>query len=90
MREIAKDIKQLLLRNWIWIILGLIATKHAVFYAYQDRGYMAIGGEYLVLPVILMIASMARSIAWALMEILSEGDDTDAFGTSTQKCDRRV
>ena len=58
-----RKVKRFIYREWIWITLGIILTRYAVEYAYQERGYMAYGGEWLVLPVLLMTVDMARNVA---------------------------
>lgn len=62
-------------REWIWITLGIIFTRFAVEYAYQERGYMAYGGEWLVLPVLLLAVNMARDVIGSLMVVFGEGEE---------------
>ena len=40
------------------IIVGLAMTPIAVQSAYAARGYYAVGGEWLVLPLLLTIATL--------------------------------
>lgn len=47
-------------RNWFYILIGLWLTSKAIDSAYEFRGYEAIGGEYLVLPVFLIAVELAR------------------------------
>ena len=70
--------KRFIYREWIWITLGIILTRFAVEYAYQERGYMAYGGEWLVLPVLLLTVNMARNIAGTVMMIVGGEEDADA------------
>jgi len=51
-----------ILRNWVWIVAGMIFTKEAVRNAYVARGYIAYGGEWLVLPLMLMAVGLIRNI----------------------------
>lgn len=47
--------------NWlhtIAIIIGLAMTPIAVQSAYVARGYYAVGGEWLILPLSLAIATL--------------------------------
>lgn len=55
-----KIIKRWLVRNLLWIILGAILTKISVDIAYCERGYVAYGGEWLVLPLLLLTVYLAR------------------------------
>ena len=64
-------------REWIWITLGII-TRFATEYAYQERGYMAYGGEWLVLPVLLLTVNTARNIAGTVIMIYGGEEDADA------------
>ena len=46
----------------IAIIIGLAATPIAVQSAYVARGYYAVGGEWLVLPLSLVIATLFEGL----------------------------
>ena len=51
--------------NWlhtIAIIIGLAATPIAVQSAYVARGYYAVGGEWLILPLSLAIATLIEGL----------------------------
>lgn len=51
--------------NWphaIAIIIGLALTPIAVQSAYTARGYYAVGGEWLVLPLSLAIATLVEGL----------------------------
>lgn len=53
-------IKIYIARNWLWIAAGIILTEVSVEAAYEQRGYLAYGGEYLTLPLLLMAVEFAR------------------------------
>ena len=57
MRKVIQSLRE----NWIPIVVGIILTKRAVEYAYQVRGYDAIGSEWLVLPFTIFIFNWASS-----------------------------
>lgn len=61
-----RSIKRYISRNWFWIIVGLVLTEVAVKEAYAERGYVAYGGEWLTLPLVLMLVETARKVADAL------------------------
>ena len=44
------------------IIVGLVMTPLALQSAYAARGYFAVGGEWLVLPLSLSIATLVEGI----------------------------
>ena len=51
--------------NWIHliaIVIGLAMTPVAVQSAYAARGYFAVGGEWLVLPLSLAIATLVEGL----------------------------
>ena len=58
MTEIKKYIKE----NWIWIVMGFILTGISIRYVYIKRGYLAYGGEWLVLPLILMTVEIVKNV----------------------------
>lgn len=61
-------------------------TPPAVHCAYAERGYAAFGGEWLVLPVILLGAEAARAARAVFYEMLGYMEDAD--GTESNKRDR--
>lgn len=63
-------VKEYLLKNWFWIVIGIVFTKFAIRAAYIERGYLAYGGEWLVLPLLLMSAVLARDICDAVEYLL--------------------
>lgn len=63
--------KRLLKKYWLYIVaggIGLVLTPFAIHSAYVSRGYFAIGGEYLVLPLALLIAWLVDSVKETLDE----------------------
>ena len=48
-----RKVKMYVSRNWLWIIAGLILTEVFVKMAYAERGYVAYGGEWLTLPLVI-------------------------------------
>ena len=51
--------------NWIHliaIVIGLAMTPVAVQSAYVARGYYAVGGEWLILPLSLAIATLIEGL----------------------------
>lgn len=58
MRKVIQSLRE----NWIPIVVGIILTKRAVEYAYQVRGYDAIGSEWLVLPFTIFIFNWGKDV----------------------------
>lgn len=72
MRKLKRCFRKFVWKYWFWISVGLCLTKHAVEYAYEWRGYVAIGGEWLVLPILLSIVYFLREGVWSLIESLKD------------------
>lgn len=70
-----KQTGKYILKNWFLIAVGCILTRKAVEAAYLERGYKAVGGEWLILPTILLFAEIARMMYWSIKEIFEMGDD---------------
>lgn len=70
-----KSVKRYISRNWLLIVAGLILTEIAVKSAYATRGYLAYGGEWLTLPLILMLAEMAKNVGDVISFLLGKEDD---------------
>lgn len=57
-----KKMEKFIIRNWSWLVIGIVLTRKAVEFAYAERGYVAVGGEWLVLPVVLGLTHFAREL----------------------------
>ena len=62
--------KKYLTKNWRLILAGIVLTAFAVPHTYKTRGYFAIGGEWLILPVILLIDYMVREVVQDVFGII--------------------
>lgn len=70
-----KAVKKFVIQNWIWLVIGIVLTRKAVEYAYDVRGYVAIGGEWLILPFILMTIYLFREI----IDLICNMPDIECF-----------
>ncbi len=70
MGKLKRCFKKFVWKYWFWISAGLYLTKHAVEYAYEFRGYVAIGGEWLVLPMLLAVVYFLQEGVWSLIDSL--------------------
>ena len=52
--------KAWMIKNWILLSSGLLLTAVFVEVAYRERGYVAFGGEWLVLPIMILLKIMVR------------------------------
>lgn len=75
-----KSVKRYISRNWLWIVAGLILTEVAVKSAYATRGHLAYGGEWLTLPLILMLAEAVRCVGDAISFLFGKEDDYESDG----------
>ena len=57
------------MKNWLLLTVGLILTAVCVRVAYQERGYIAVGGEWLVIPILVTIKAVVKSV---VEDILNE------------------
>lgn len=53
-------------------IVGIVymVTKWSVSYAYWERGYQAVGGEYLLIMFAALLASVVISYVFDSLEVL--------------------
>ncbi len=73
-----RGIRRYISKNWIWIVTGLILTAVFVEVAYTDRGYLAYGGEWLTLPLILMLVEMIRNAGDMVKHLFEMEDDYES------------
>ena len=69
--------KKYLTKNWRLILAGIVLSAFAVPHTYKTRGYFAIGGEWLILPAILMTAYMVKVFTQDIFKIIyfEDGDE---------------
>lgn len=92
-----KKIKQFTLHYWLSISIGMMITPFAVQCACMDRGYIAFGGEYLILPAMVMFAYMLRQVVLAVIQMIYEmiygeeepGDDRNRSNRTGNDADYR-
>lgn len=82
-----KTLERFIIRNWFWIALGCVLQRKAIEIAYLERGYRAVGGEWLVLPVVLLAVELGRGIFWSIVEVMQMEDEDD---TRVERNCRRV
>lgn len=69
-----KKLGRYIIRNWLWIALGCVLTRKAVELAYLERGYKAVGGEWCVLPIILLAVEICRGMFCNIAELTEKED----------------
>jgi hypothetical protein len=81
MKEHLKKARRFILKYWLAISIGSVLEVKAVELAYEERGYMAYGGEYCVLPLVVMTAYLLNQIVPAVWEVFHGEDDDRADST---------
>ena len=61
-------------RNLLWVIAGLVLTVIFVRMAYSERGYVAYGGEWLTLPLVLMLEEVSKCVSDAVRYLFGTED----------------
>lgn len=85
-----KKMEKCIDRNWIWLTTGMILTRKAVEFAYAERGYVAFGGEWLILPVIMLIVCMVRDAKRSLYATDDFWEEVDAIDRRNSRYHRRM
>lgn len=75
-----RKMERFITRNWLWITLGCVLQKKAIELAYQERGFIAVGAEWFVLPIILLIVAIIRGMAQSIIELKEEKSDRAVMG----------
>lgn len=57
-----RRITGLILTNGILVAVGAVLQRYAVEAAYFERGYWAVGGEWLIIPICIMAGQVVRSL----------------------------
>lgn len=87
-----KKMEKFIVRNWIWLVIGLVLTRKAVELAYAERGCIAFGGEWLVLPAVLFLVHFAREFRRnlpELIELFKEEDDDRRIAENHRRVERQ-
>lgn len=76
--------------NWFWICLGLAGTAIGIQKAYEERGILKIGGEWLILPLILMAVWMIKQFIAYVKKVFEveefvNGEDSGRDNREIQK-----
>ena len=62
--------REKMVASWMrWIAIGIFLTALSVRAAYNTRGHLAYGGEWMVLPLILIIRMMIHEAAEIFKEV---------------------
>lgn len=69
-----RKIKRCIVRNWFWITVGLVLTRFAVEKCYEQRGGFFIGGEWFILPLILMTKYLIPAFVSEIVNVFVEED----------------
>ena len=67
-----RKIRRYIIRNWFWIVLGLVLTRKAMEYCYRQRDSFQVGGEFFILPVILIAVYLIPNIVRDVLGVFRE------------------
>ena len=70
-----KKKKQHMLHYSIAIFLGVILTIKAIYIAYDQRGFWAVGGEYFILPIMIFAVYMGKRVFFGFIRLMSNSKD---------------
>lgn len=73
-----RKIERYIIKNWILIAVGLMLTRIAVKSCYEQRGEFYIGGEWLILPVMLVTVYLIPAIIKDFADVFGKEGDEDA------------
>ena len=65
-------LKKYVMNNWHWILLGLYMTKKMVELNIERRHGFYIGGEWLILPLILTAVNFCNAVVEDIKEMMRE------------------
>lgn len=75
-----RAIKRYISKKWFLIAAGLVLTEIFVRMAYAERGYVAYGGEWLTLPIILIGSEVLSGFIGSLKCLFGTEDDYEPEG----------
>lgn len=90
MRRFRKKVRRFVRLYWFWVSLGLVLTKVSVEAAYIERGYKAYGGEWLVLPVVMIVGYFVNEARMYLPDFIEEWREEKAYERRVTENRRRV
>ncbi len=64
--------KFFILKNGICLVIGTLLTMWVVEYICNQRDYVAVGGEWLITPVMLLFINFSRILGKNRLFILSD------------------
>ena len=90
MKRIKRKVRRFVRLYWFWVSLGLVLTKVSVEAAYAERGYKAYGGEWLMLPIMLIVGYFVNEARMYLLDLIEEWREEKAYERRIERNRRRV
>ena len=90
MKRIKRKVRRFVRLYWFWVSLGLVLTKVSVEAAYAERGYKAYGGEWLMLPIMLIVGYFVNEARMYLSDLIEEWREEKAYERRIERNRRRV
>ena len=90
MKRIKRKVRRFVRLYWFWVSLGLVLTKLSVEAAYAERGYKTYGGEWLMLPIMLIVGYFVNEARMYLPDFIEEWREEKAYERRIERNRRRV
>ena len=90
MKRIKRKVRRFVRLYWFWVSLGLVLTKVSVEAAYAERGYKAYGGEWLMLPIMLIVGYFVNEARMYLPDLIEEWREEKDYERRIERNRRRV
>ena len=90
MKRFKKKVRRFVRLYWFWVSLGLVLTKVSVEATYIERGYKAYGGEWLVLPVVMIVGYFVNEARMYLTDFIEEWREEKSYERRVAENCRRV
>ena len=55
-------IEKWIVRHWIALCIGCVLNGIVLRIAYAERGYVAMGAEWLIIPIVFTVETFCRSL----------------------------
>ena len=67
--------KKYIAKFWFFLIIGILLTRYEVERMYEVRGGFYIGGEWLTVPLIILVTVFVPQMVREMFDIYKEDED---------------
>ena len=72
MGRMLDGLERWILKNWIPLIIGCILQKSAIEFAFVERGCIAAGGEWFVIPLVVLLWNFIPDLIRTIWSVFHE------------------